>query len=177
MRKWKGSINWLIINNIMRTITQRATSLLLGLKYNYTPVSNYKLQNKVNPIIAITLGNSKQSLDLHFRVSLSSFSSLKMLSPGPPKTSNAFFSVLLPIMDMLCLLLAIRHIKSFLDHMSNLDILKLATALSLDPTLGMSPSNYPMIDLAFWAVSVNKIAAIVDSSLPLLLALSLISET
>lgn len=39
------------------------------LRYNYTPVSNYQLQNKINPVVSVTLGNEKETLfDLQFRV-------------------------------------------------------------------------------------------------------------
>ena len=63
----------------MRTITKRTTSLLLQLQYKYTPVSNFEIQNKVNPIVAVTLGYQKHVLDLHFRVSIFQYSSSKML--------------------------------------------------------------------------------------------------
>ena len=64
---------------MMRKIASSKTSLLLGLRYLYTPVSNYEIQNKVNPIVAVTLGTDKEKLlDLHFRVTNNLVSSSKM---------------------------------------------------------------------------------------------------
>ncbi len=54
---------------MIRKVVNNKSGLLLGLKYNYTPVSNYQIQNKVNPIISVTLGNDSHALfDIHFRV-------------------------------------------------------------------------------------------------------------
>jgi len=56
---------------MIRKVVNNKSGLILGLKYNYTPVSNYKIQNKINPIVSVTLGNDGQTLfDLHFRVKL-----------------------------------------------------------------------------------------------------------
>jgi len=53
----------------MRKIVSQAAPLLTKLRYSYIPVSTYKIQNKPNPIVAVTLGNDKQTLfELQFRV-------------------------------------------------------------------------------------------------------------
>ena len=43
----------------MRKIILKTTTLLSKSKYSYTPVSDYKVQNKTNPIIAVTISNGK----------------------------------------------------------------------------------------------------------------------
>jgi hypothetical protein len=77
---------------MLRKFANCKNGLLLGLKYRYTPVSNYQIQSKVNPIVAVTLGNDKEKLlDIHFRVTHDLFSSSKTSSPGHLKTSSDFF--------------------------------------------------------------------------------------
>jgi hypothetical protein len=46
----------------MRKFVSQGSPLLIKLKYNYIPVSLYKIQNKPNPIVAVTIGNDKQTL-------------------------------------------------------------------------------------------------------------------
>lgn len=43
----------------MRKLVNNANVLLVRQRYNYTPVSNYEVQKKTNPIISVTLGNDK----------------------------------------------------------------------------------------------------------------------
>lgn len=63
----------------MRKIVSQGSPLLTKLRYNYVPVSTYKIQNKPNSIVAVTLGTDKQTLfDLHFRVLTISCSFSKM---------------------------------------------------------------------------------------------------
>ena len=53
----------------MRKISSFGCGLVRKIRYNYTPVSTYKIQNKPNPIIAVTFGNDTGSLlDFQFRV-------------------------------------------------------------------------------------------------------------
>jgi hypothetical protein len=54
---------------MMKKIIVSRTALQFALKYNYTPVSNYQIQNKVNPIVSVTFGTDSATLfDIHFRV-------------------------------------------------------------------------------------------------------------
>ena len=48
----------------MRKVINKTNQLLQKMKYNYTPVSNYEIQNKINPIIAVTVGDQKSTIDL-----------------------------------------------------------------------------------------------------------------
>jgi len=160
----------------MRTITKRTTSLLVNLQYNYTPVSNFEIQNKVNPIVAITLGYQRHTLDLHFRVRNIGCSSLKMLYPKPPKTSKGFSLGLPSLTEGPSPSLATRSIMLSPDHMPNLVISRTATAPSLAQNSEMSPSNCPTIDLDFSVVSARRTAAIADSSSPTLLVPSWTSK-
>jgi len=63
----------------MRKFVSQASPLLTKVKYNYIPVSLYKVQNKPNPIVAVTIGNDSYTLfDLQFRVTPPTHSYLKM---------------------------------------------------------------------------------------------------
>lgn len=82
----------------MRRIIERGNSLILKSKYNYVPVSNYEVQRKPNPIIEVTLGSDTGKLfDLHFRVDIVRYSSLKILSPEQQRILRDCFLELLSI--------------------------------------------------------------------------------
>lgn len=73
----------------MIKIAASCRGLTFGLKYRYTPVSNYEVQHKVNPIIAVTIGSDHAELfDLHFRVHHLQLSFLKTLSRRLLRTSS-----------------------------------------------------------------------------------------
>ena len=150
----------------MRTITKRTTSLLLNLQYNYTPVSNFEIQNKVNPVVAITLGYQKHSLDLHFRVTFLVSSSLKMLFPKPLRTSKDFYSEPLNLTEGPFPSSTTRSTTLSPDHMPNLATSPTATAPSSAPNSETSPSNCPTIDPDSSAASARRTPAIADSSSP-----------
>lgn len=64
---------------MMRKFASQGSALLNKVKYNYIPVSLYKIQNKPNPVVAVTISTDQQPLfDLQFRVTLISLSSSKM---------------------------------------------------------------------------------------------------
>ena len=76
----------------MNKVAQRFTTLTLNVRRAYTPVSNYEIQKKPNPVIAVNFtANNRPSFDLHFRVSSVTFSYSKTQFQRLLKTSNAFF--------------------------------------------------------------------------------------
>ena len=135
------------ITIIMRVVARRTSSLLMNMQYRYTPVSNFEIQKKVNPIIAVTLGYQKHVFDFHFRVYIVSFSSLKMLYPELLRISKDFYLELHSLTEDHFHLLTIKSTISFPEDISNLDISKEETVLSLDLNLEMNLSSYLMIDL------------------------------
>ena len=153
----------------MQKITKRTASLLLSLKYNYTPISNYEIQNKINPVIAISLGNQKNHFDLHFRVRICLASFLKMLSLRPPRTLRDCCLALHNLMGEFCLFWAIKFIMLCPGLMLKLGILKVEVARSLAIISGISLLSCLMTGLDFSAVSVMKTHATVDfwSPMPL----------
>jgi hypothetical protein len=55
----------------MRKSCQAISNLFYRSQYNYTPVSNYRASEKINPIIAVTFENSaNKKIDLEFRVNI-----------------------------------------------------------------------------------------------------------
>lgn len=49
---------------------QSCPGLTQSLRYAYTPMSCYKIENKINPILSVTFGdNTKELIELHIRVS------------------------------------------------------------------------------------------------------------
>ena len=49
----------LLIINIMQKITHKIQRLTHSNIFQYTPVSTFKIQNKINPIVSVTIGNKK----------------------------------------------------------------------------------------------------------------------
>jgi hypothetical protein len=131
----------------MRKIVASA-GLTLRLKHNYTPVSNFQIQNKTNPIVAVSIGSDREKLfDLHFRVPLAPISSSKTQSPALLKTSSVCCSALPPTKDVLFHLSATTSTTPFLAPTQNWAISPKATVPSLALPSGMSPSNYPTTGL------------------------------
>jgi len=161
----------------MRTITNRVNTLLLSLRYNYTPVSNYEIQNKPNPVISICLANNDQAYNLQFRVCESLVSFSRMSFPEPQKISRDCFWALPTITVEIYLSSAIESITSCPDHTSNLDIWKRVTVQSSALPSETSHLNCLTIDPDFWAASANKTLATVDSWSLSHHALSLTLET
>ena len=76
----------------MRKIVSQGSPMLNKIRYNYIPVSTYKIQNKPNPIVAVTLGSDNQTLfDLHFRVFTILFSFSKTQFLVRLKISKGYF--------------------------------------------------------------------------------------
>ena len=125
----------------MRTITTRANTLLLALRYNYTPVSTYEVQNKPNPVISITLSHQSQAYKLQFRVHASLGSSSRTSYPELPKTSRGCSWALLTTMAEVCLSSGAKSTASCLGHTSNWVTWKVVTAQSSAPISVMNLSS------------------------------------
>ena len=147
----------------MRTITKKANTLLLALRYNYTPVSCYEIQNKVNPVVSVTLAHKQESYQLQFRVHSSLGSSSKMLSLRPLKTSKDCFLELPITTEETCPLLVITCITFCPEITLKWVTSKVEIAPSSVPHSATNYSNYPTTDPDFWPASANKIPATVDS--------------
>lgn len=76
---------------MIKFLTKR-TPITFNCRYTFLPPSCYNIEAKPNPVISVTLGNSKAAVcDLHFRVHAQLFSCSKMSYPELLKTLKGYF--------------------------------------------------------------------------------------